>query len=250
MSTVLYEHPLNERIRNYLKLEQFFAQAYNCLSSNISISNSHQVFFNALFSILDTLERNDVRGDLIKELERLEQNLVVWSKVPDVDASALEKNLAETVRLVSHLRISRPTWMQLKEDKLLACLKQRFAIQGGSSSFDLPQLHFWLHQDEGQIKLEIQQWLNLLSDISSSLAIVLKFIRQRAEFETIEADSGFYQDNGEGLLLLRIKLAKDAAFYPTISGNKFRYSIRFMLPCQHTGRRYANQVTVFQLARC
>jgi len=250
MSTVLYEHPLNERIRNYLKLEQLFAQAYTCLNSNIKISTSHQVFFNALFSILDTLERNDIRGDLIKDLEKLEQNLVVWSKVPDVDTSALEINLAETVKLVSHLRIPRPTWWQLKEDKLLTCLKQRFAIQGGSSSFDLPQLHFWLHQNEDQIKLEIQQWLNLLSDISSSLAIILKFIRLRAEFETIEADSGFYQDNGEGLLLLRIKLAQDAKYYPTVSGNKFRYSIRFMLPCQHTGRRYANQATVFQLARC
>ncbi|MFQ3209791.1 MAG: cell division protein ZapD [Colwellia sp.] len=250
MSTVLYEHPLNERIRNYLKVEQLFAQAYSCLNSDITIKTSHHVFFNALFSILDTLERNDVRGDLIKELEKLEQNLVVWSKVPDVDTSALEKNLSETVKLVGHLRITRPTWMQLKEDKLLSCLKQRFAIQGGSSSFDLPQLHFWLHQDESKIKLEIQQWLNLLSDVSSALAIILKFIRLRAEFEMIEADSGFYQDNGEGLLLLRIKLAKDATYYPTISGNRFRYSIRFMLPCQHTGRRYANQATVFQLARC
>ena len=250
MSTILYEHPLNERIRNYLKLEQLFAQAYSCISNNLNITTSHQVFFNALFSILDTLERNDVRGDLIKDLEKLEQNLVLWSKAPDVDTSALELNLAETVKLVSHLRIPRPTWSQLKEDKLLACLKQRFAIQGGSSSFDLPQLHFWLHQKEAQTTQDIQKWLNLLSDISSSLAIVLKFIRQRAEFEAIEADSGFYQDNGEGLLLLRLKLAKDAQYYPTISGNKYRYSIRFMLPCQDTGRRYANQATAFQLARC
>ena len=96
----------------------------------------------------------------------------------------------------------------------------------------------------------MKQWLDLLSDISSSLALVLKFIRQRDEFESIEVDSGFYQDNGEGLLLLRIKLDKNAPYYPSISGNKFRYSIRFMLPCQHTGRRYANQTTVFQLARC
>jgi len=250
MSTVLYEHPLNERIRNYLKLEQLFAQAYTCLNNNLAITTSHQVFFNALFSIIDTLERNDVRGDLIKDLEKLEQNLVVWSKAPDVDTSALEKNLAETVKLVSHLRIPRATWAQLKEDKLLSCLKQRFAIQGGSSSFDLPQLHFWLHQEEEQIRLEMRQWLNLLTDISSALALILKFIRLRAEFEKIEVDSGFYQDNGEGLLLLRIKLAKDAKYYPTISGNKFRYSIRFMLPCQHTGRRYANQATAFQLARC
>jgi cell division protein ZapD len=208
------------------------------------------VFFNALFSIIDTLERNDVRGDLIKDLEKLEQNLVVWSQAPDVDNSALEKNLAQTVKLVGHLRITIPKWSELKEDKLLTSLKQRFAIQGGSSSFDLPQLHFWLHQGESQAKYDINHWLSLLSDISSSLAIILKFIRLRAEFQPIEADSGFYQDNGEGLLLLRIKLAKEAEYYPTISGNKFRYSIRFMLPCKHTGRRYANQATIFELARC
>lgn len=250
MSTVLYEHPLNERIRSYLKLEQFFAQAYSCLNTNLAIKTSHQVFFSALFSIVDTLERNDVRGDLIKDLEKLEQNLVVWSQAPDIDTSALEVNLTETVKLVSHLRTPHPTWLKLKEDKLLASLKQRFAIQGGSSSFDLPQLHFWLHQDEKQVKQDMNQWLNLLSDVSASLALVLKFIRQRAEFEHVEVDSGFYQDNGEGLLLLRIKLDKEATYYPSISGNKFRYSIRFMLPCQHTGRRYANQTTVFQLARC
>jgi len=250
MSTVLYEHPLNERIRSYLKLEQLFVQAYSSINNDLPIKISHPIFFNALFSILDTLERNDVRGELIKELERLEQNLVIWSKVPDVDTSVLTENLTETVKLIAHLRASRPTWWQLKEDKLLTCLRQRFAIQGGSSSFDLPQLHFWLHQSETQIKQEIQQWLDLLSDISSALSIVLKFIRLRAEFEPIEAESGFYQDNGEGLLLLRIKLAQDATYYPTISGNKFRYSIRFMLPCQHTGRRYANQATAFQLARC
>ncbi len=250
MSTVLYEHPLNERIRNYLKLEQHFAQAYSCINSNIAITTSHQVFFNALFSIQDTLERNDVRGDLIKDLEKLEQNLVVWSKAPQVDNSALEKNLAQTSKLVANLKVPRPTWWRLKEDKLLSSLKQRFAIQGGSASFDLPQLHFWLYQEKQKTRQELQQWLKLLSDISSSLALVLKFIRLGAEFETIEADSGFYQDNGEGLLLLRIKLPQQAKYYPTVSGNKFRYSIRFMLPCEHTGRRYANQATIFQLARC
>jgi cell division protein ZapD len=96
----------------------------------------------------------------------------------------------------------------------------------------------------------MNKWLGFLTDISHSLALVLKFIRQRSPFEEIETDSGFYQDNGEGLLLLRIKLLKDAQYYPTVSGNKFRYSIRFMLPCQHTGRRYSNQATKFQLARC
>ena len=248
MTTILYEHPLNERIRNYLKLEQLFEQVGSCANSDISI-NQH-VFFNALFAIIDTLERNDIRGGLIKDLEKLQQNLVVWSQSPDIDTSALEANLQQTVCLGSQLKANCQTWMQLKEHKLLASLKQRFAIQGGNSSFDLPQLQFWLHQPVAQIMKDITQWLSLLDTIKQSLFLVLKFIRQRAEFESIETESGFYQDSGEGLVLLRIKVAKSAQYYPTISGNKFRYSIRFMLPCEKEGRKYSNQATKFQLARC
>jgi cell division protein ZapD len=248
MSTVLYEHPLNERIRNYLKIEQLFAHAASCTSNDLNFN--HQVFFHALFDIIDTLERCDIRGDLIKDMEKLEQNLVVWSKSPNIDTSVLEVNLSETVKLISRLRSNRPTWYQLKENKFLAGLKQRFAIQGGSSSFDLPQLSFWLHQPLTFQKSEIANWMLLLKDIEEALSLVLRFIRQRDEFVSIETESGFYQDNGEGLLLLRIQLDQDSQYYPTVSGNKFRYSIRFMLPCLHTGRRYSNQATVFQLARC
>ena len=148
------------------------------------------------------------------------------------------------------LKVNSQPWCQLKENMLLASLKQRFAIQGGSSSFDLPQLQFWLHQSETHIARDIEQWLSLLNNIKHSLALVLKFIRQRAGFECIETESGFYQDNGEGLLLLRIKVAQSAQYFPTISGNRFRYSIRFMLPCEQKGRRYSNQATKFKLARC
>lgn len=248
MTTILYEHPLNERIRNYLKLEQLFKQVDSCGATDISVN--HQVFFNALFAIIDTLERSDIRGDLIKDLEKLQQNLVVWSQAPDIDTTALETNLRETVGLVSQLKVNSQTWCLLKENMLLASLKQRFAIQGGNSSFDLPQLQFWLNQSEKHITTDIEQWLSLLNNIKCSLALVLKFIRQRAAFEYIETESGFYQDNGEGLLLLRIKIAKNAQYFPTISGNKYRYSIRFMLPCEQKGRRYSNQATKFQLARC
>lgn len=248
MTTILYEHPLNERIRNYLKLEQLFKQVDGCKVSDILVN--HQVFFSALFAIIDTLERTDLRGDLIKDLEKLQHNLVVWSQAPNIDTTALEDNLRETVALVSQLRVNSQTWSQLKENILLASLKQRFAIQGGNSSFDLPQLQFWLHQPSDHIAKDIKQWLSLLINIKQSLALVLKFVRQRSEFECIETESGFYQDSGEGVILLRIKIAQSAQYFPTISGNKFRYSIRFMLPCEQQGRRYSNQATTFSLARC
>ena len=248
MTKILYEHPLNERIRNYLKLEHLFTQAHDCLQRKISLS--HQVFFNALFTIIDTLDRNDIRGDLIKDLEKLEQNLVIWSQAPEIDGGILEENLQQTVELICQLKTITPVWAQLKSDKFLATLKQRFAMQGGSSNFDLPQLQFWLHQNSERLAKDIQGWLALLEQINSALAMVLKFIRQRASFKHIETESGFYQDNGEGILLLRIQVDQQLPYYPTVSGNRFRYSIRFMSPCEMSGRKYSNKATSFELARC
>jgi len=248
MSSVLFEHPLNERIRNYLKLEQLFK--YLNVSSSGDINASHITFFNALFSIVDTLERNDIRGDLIKELEKLEQHLVVWSQAPDVDTSLLEDNLKQTVALLCDLKKTKQKWLDYRDIKFLTGLKQRFAMQGGTCAFDLPQLHFWLSQDNTSLKNEMQSWINLFSTVFSSLSLILKFIRLRGEFINIDTENGFYQDNGENLLLLRIKTPENSNFYPTVSGNKFRYSIRFVMPCNEMGRRYLNQPTNFELARC
>ncbi|MBA6342347.1 cell division protein ZapD [Colwellia sp. MB02u-10] len=248
MTAILYEHPLNERIRNYLKLEQLFFQASDCLQYNMA--TSYSVFFNALFAILDTVDRNDIRGDLIKDLEKIEQNLVVWSKIPDINSAALEDNLKKTLALSSQLKGPNPKWLQFKDDKFLVALKQRFAIQGGSSRFDLPQLQFWLSQPSVKVEAQCRHWLSLLAQISAALSLVLKFVRQRTQFKEVTTDSGFYQDNGEGLILLRIKIAEHLPFYPIISGNRFRYSIRFMTPCNESGRKYSKQTTHFQLARC
>ena len=247
MST-LYEHPLNERIRNYLKLEQLFSQANFCLQGQLKAS--HQVIFSALFAILDIIERTDVRGDLIKELEKLEQNMLLWSKSPNIDNSILQANLSITLALLTQLKRSDPSWQQLKNDKFLASIKQRFALQGATSSFDLPQLKYWLSRSQ-QVQVDaIEGWLSQLNSISSALDLVLKCIREKAAFQQINCDSGFYQHSGDGLLLLRIQLPSDAHYYPSVSGNTLRYSIRFMQPCTDNGHSFLNQPITFQLARC
>jgi cell division protein ZapD len=249
MKYVLYEHPLNERIRNYLKLEQLLIQVRS-FTDDGKIRQGYNVFFTELFSITDILERNDIRGDLLKDLEKLEKNLVLWSRAPDIDTSAIEVNLQQTVSLVCQLRPAPAQWTQLKADKFLSGLKKRFAMQAGSCTFDLPQLQFWLHQDLTTIVTDIEHWLSMLSKISEALALVLKFIRQRATFSSITSESGFYQGSGEGLVLLRVKLNQNAHCFPTVSGNKFRYSIRFVKPYDKSDSEPSNQSVNFSLACC
>ncbi|WOH35815.1 cell division protein ZapD [Thalassotalea fonticola] len=248
MPEILYEHPLNERIRNYLKLEQLFVQARSCLAQEFS--SSHTLFFNALFAILDTLDRTDLRGDVIKDLEKLEQNLILWSKSPDVNSKALQLNLEQTKSLTTSLRSKKPLWASLKDDKFLDGMRKRFTLQGAYCGFDLPALVYWLNQPPIFIQQDVDRWLGALGTVEQALVMILKFIRQKSAFEEIEAGNSFYQDNGEGLLLLRVKLPEGVDYFPSVSGNRYRYSIRFMALCETKGQQYITDTVKFHLSKC
>ncbi|TKB47063.1 cell division protein ZapD [Thalassotalea mangrovi] len=248
MSEILYEHPLNERVRNYLKLEQLFEQIQSSLGD--SFVHSYPLFFNAFFSILDILDRHDIRGDLIKDLEKLERNLTNWGKSPEVDGNALQSVLEKAKSLSTIFRSKSPLWAALKKDKFLDGLRKRFTLQSAYSGFDLPALTFWFNQPPIIVREDINRWLVEVNSLERALTLVLKFIRQKAEFENIESNNSFYQDSGEGLLMLRVKLNKGVDYFPSVSGNHFRYSIRFMELCEQKGQQYINDKVSFKLAKC
>ena len=50
--------------------------------------------------------------------------------------------------------------------------------------------------------------------------------------------------------LLRIRYPVEAGVYPTVSGNKYRYAIRFMQLCDEAGRSNSDQSISFELACC
>ncbi|WP_068544846.1 cell division protein ZapD [Thalassotalea crassostreae] len=248
MTGILYEHPLNERIRNYLKLEQLFVQARSCLAQEFS--SSHTLFFNALFAILDTLDRTDVKGDIIKDLEKLEHNLLAWSKSPEINSKALQLNLEQTRSLATTLRSKQTTWAKLKDEKFLDSMRKRFTLQGAYCGFDFPAMIFWLNQPPIFIQQDVDNWLASISVIEQSLVLILKFIRQRSEFQDITVENSFYQDNGEGLLLLRMEMDDGIDFFPSVSGNRYRYTIRFMELCEEKGQQYVSEKVSFKLAKC
>jgi cell division protein ZapD len=88
MSQAIYEFPLNEKVRTYLRLEQLFKQLVhaNSATENWQFIN----FFSSLFTLLDLLERLDLRSDVLKDIEQHEKNLVIWSQHPNIDNEALQ----------------------------------------------------------------------------------------------------------------------------------------------------------------
>ncbi|MGM3174536.1 cell division protein ZapD [Dickeya lacustris] len=243
--TVLFEYPLNEKMRTWLRLEFLLQQIYdNYELKDISVA---LVFFRAVAELLDILERGDVRPDLLKELERQQQKLAQWGELPEADILRIN-TLVHKLRNLSTELISAPRMGQsLREDKLISMVRQRLSLPSGCCSFDLPTLHIWLHQIP-EVKLrQTYIWLESLTAMKRSLDTVLELIRQAGAFREQISLNSFYQDNASDADLLRLKIALEHQIYPQVSGHKTRFAIRF-LPLE------SDQITparfTFELACC
>ena len=207
---VLFEHPLNEKMRTWLRIEFLIQQ----LTVNLPIVDHAGAlhFFRNVSELLDVFERGEVRTELLKELDRQQRKLQTWIGVPGMDQSRIEA-LIQQLKAAGSVLISAPRIGQfLREDRLIALVRQRLSIPGGCCSFDLPTLHIWLHLPQAQRDSQVETWIASLNPLTQALTSL----------------NGFYQDNGGDADLLRLNLSLDSQLYPQISGHKSRFAIRFM----------------------
>ena len=113
-------------------------------------------------------------------------------------------------------------------------------------------MYFWLQQPLAERQAEINGWLQTLSLLDDTLAVSLSFIRERGQFQTVVAQGGFYQGVAEDKNeLIRIRCKVDEGYYPTLSGNKYRYALRFLLFSPNEGQTASVETDIsFKLAAC
>ncbi|OXS16498.1 cell division protein ZapD [Zobellella denitrificans] len=226
MSSLVYEFPLNEKCRNYLRLNELQQQIRLC--RELSAPGQATALFKALLDIMELLERCDVRSDLAKDLEAQRGRLAAWSQVPGVDAAALAQLEGQLEQLAQQLPRAARLGQQLREDKLLAAVRSRFAIPGGLCPFDVPQLHYWLNLPVVRQQQDIDGWQSLLQLLQQGLELLLTLWREAGQFRAQQAVGGFFQDGAEFTEMIRLRLPAELAVYPVVSGNKYRFTIRFM----------------------
>ena len=226
---MIYDFPLNEKSRTYLRLESLFNQIHDNLGSDHPWS--HIAFFKGLFDLQELLERGDLRSDLIKDLERLSQRLSHWAELPDVDLDQIRAMQQESSQLSRKLLGAARPGARLKEDKLLGSIRQRFSIPGGLCAFDVPQLHHWLTTPASLRHPQMEAWLSDIQLLMGAIGLLLRLWRDATHFSDQVATNGFYQDTAENAELIRIRLPHAMGCYPTLSGHKNRFALRF-LPTQ------------------
>lgn len=231
-TAILFEHPLNEKMRTWLRIEFLLQQMY--AHSTLRDHSSALSYFRNTGDLLDVLDRSEIRSDLLKDLERQQRKLHSWREVPGVDHSRITE-LTQQLRTYAAELMAAPRIAQLlREERLIALVRQRLSIPGGCCSFDLPALHTWLHLPQQQRDNRVKQWMDCLHPLNQALTLLLGMTRNFAIFRQQTCINGFYQDNSADNDLLRLQLNAADQLYPQISGHKNRFAIRFMpLDCDN-----------------
>lgn len=228
---LLFEQPLNERMRNLLRLEHLFDLIAYRTEDSISKWDYRDIL-ESLLEVNDLLSRSDFKTELIKELERHSSMLTTLESNPAVDQTTLKKIKSDIFNLSVELK--NKTYQPgsaLKDDELVTSFKQRISIPGGTCNFDLPRLHYWLNQSTSKQQQDILTWSNDIDPIKKSTYLALDMIRNSSNPTKVVAESGFFQQPIESNLpcqLIRVVLPSASRYYPEISGGKHRFTIRFM----------------------
>ncbi len=248
---ICYEHPLNERIRTLLRLEDLFDKV--AFFADREEAAEHHSALVTLFEILDVASRADMKSDLLQELERQRQALQSLRKNPDVSEEALDQVLND-IQVASRgmLGMAGKVGEHLRGNEWLMGIKQRVGIPGGACEFDLPSYHYWLHLDPALCRENLNEWISPLLPIRDGFRIILRLLRNSGKTFQHIAHRGIFQQMGQGCAahMLCLKVSESLPCVPEISANKYALTIRFVTsgPRQKT-KVYENDVK-FELTFC
>lgn len=248
---ITYEYPLNERVRTLLRLEDLYERVSYFLAKDSA--HDHHACLTGLFEIIEVASRADLKSDLLQELDRQRTFLDALRNNPAISEQKLESVLAEIDAAFANLHAtSGKTGQSLRENEWLMAIKQRAGIPGGTSEFDLPSYHYWLHHPAARRREDLYAWLKSLLPVHAALAIVLRVLRESGRTVSLMAFQGVYQQTPaeKPAQMLRLTLADELPCVPEISANKYALNVRFLLPDVVQKSRVFEQDVPFELAFC
>ncbi|MGI9247064.1 MAG: cell division protein ZapD [Steroidobacteraceae bacterium] len=225
-----FEQPLNERMRNFLRLDFVYQQAVHHHTRPDAWSTRAAV--SALLEMLAITQRGDIRSEVLKELERQTTQLAAFATRPGVDAQRLRMLLTKLNRMRDELGSIGALFMQqLRDSEFLNAIKHRSTIPGGTCEFDLPNYTHWLNQPDEVRGADFARWLTVIRPLGDAIGELLWMTREQGKTRREVAQNGVFHlslDRDVPVQLIRISLPGGTDVYPEISGSHYRVSVRFL----------------------
>ena len=250
---VLYEQPLNERIRTFLRLEYLFKQASYHLPRESEWDS--RATLTCILEILDIFGNTNLKSETLKELERHSASMKRHEQNPDIDHAQLSSLLSEiSTRMDGMHQVNGQIANQLKASEFLVSIRKRCAIPGGTCDFDLPAFHYWLKQPSKNRTRDLALWLGHFDAIGQAIQLILQLTRNSTAMQLTLASGGVYQrtlDPNRPCQLVRIALSSDLPYFAELSGGRHRFTARFMtFPDAAARAKQTDQDVEFELACC
>lgn len=227
--TVVYEQPLNERVRTFLRLEFLFAQHHH---HRADLTHwGVRATLRSLLDIYTIVSRSDLKTEILKELSEQHGTLARLQQRPGVDGSRLQSVLVELNEAINAMQVLTTHTLAsvLRDNEFLISLLHRSTIPGGVGAFDLPSFHHWLTQPGDHIRRDLDAWFADLVPFDRAITLYLRLLRQSTEAIDAVAKAGIhvYTPHSE-YELVRVLVAASAGVYPEISAGRHRFTVRFM----------------------
>ena len=252
MEQGVYELPLNERLRTFMRIEFLYARL-RYFSSDLKDSWETRTVIHTILEIYSILSRTDVRREVLADLDRYIMQMQRFQSVPDADSNTVT-NILEDLELIKEevVDIGTDYLAPLRTDEFLASLLHRHTLPGGKAEFDLPKYKFFLEGDKRLVSKKITTWFDIVRPISEGIDKLMWIIRESSEPIATIAVGGQYNHQIERrtqISLVRIFL-KNKKIFPEISGGKHLIAVRFF---ENTGddnyQQYQENVD-FKISLC
>ncbi len=245
----VYEFPLSERIRTWLRLEDLFDKALFFIRADDA--RSHHAALLGIFEIVDVTTRSEMKSELIQELDRQKSSLEALRANPAVDSVRLHEILARITSALAEVHaMTGKIGQHVRDNEWLAGIKGRAGIPGGACSFDLPVYHYWLSQSASMRNADLMGWLRPLLPLKTAVDVVLRILRDSGHVSQHTAVQGMFQLMLGGRTAHLLRVALDASCAPEVSANKYALNIRLLSPDTVQKPRPCEQDVVFELTFC
>ena len=250
-SRILYEFPITNRVRSFLRFEHLIEK----MESLIKNQGDTLEAMHTLHQLLDLIRHNDIKSELLRHIRWQEQELQKFTDSSPVDQNKLLEVVSEkqeTIKVLDDFKLPMSDYMN---NHFLNSIKLRLSIPGGTCNFDLPQLHAWQHFDNDIKYRELEGWFKPFLQLKAALKSTLSLTRMSAEFSRETAESGYYisdfPPHRHSYCMIRIATTSKPEIYPEVSSGPRHFTIYFFeidrletRPCQ------TRQDVQFELARC
>ncbi len=226
---IIYEQPITENIRNFLKCE-YLNEKFNCaLDQHDMWSIKSSV--STLIEMSDFIFRINIKVELLKELEKNLLFLDILIQKDAIELKTYDDFYTKIKSYIYDLNNSDPNpTKSITNNDFLMQIKSKMHIPAGDNFFDIPSYLNFLSSNKTFIIDNINDWYSPLEQIFHSSILILDLKRTISKFEYFSCNNSFFEmklDRSKKADLVRIKLEKNINIYPDISVNSQNINIMF-----------------------